>query len=66
MVCGTVYVLGDNMAKTTMRKSNAGKNSTGKKKGKDGKACWAGYRQAGTQKKGGKVVDKCVKVKKAK
>ena len=33
--------------------------SGGKKKGADGKACWEGYRYAGT--KGGK--DKCVKVK---
>lgn len=32
---------------------------SGKKKGVDGKACWEGYRYAGT--KGGK--DKCVKVK---
>lgn len=31
-------------------------------KGVDGKACWKGYRYAGTQKKGGKTVDKCVKV----
>lgn len=34
----------------------------GKKKGVDGKACWKGYRYAGTE--GGK--DKCVKVKKKK
>ena len=40
--------------------------STGKKKGLDGKACWKGYRYAGTQKKGGKTVDKCVKAKKPK
>ena len=33
---------------------------TEKKKGKDGKACWKGYRYAGT--KNGK--DKCVKIKK--
>lgn len=32
---------------------------SGKKKGIDGKACWEGYRYAGT--KNGK--DKCVKVK---
>jgi len=32
-----------------------------KKKGADGKACWNGYRYAGTQ--GGR--DKCIKVKKA-
>jgi hypothetical protein len=34
-----------------------------KKKGLDGKACWKGYRLAGTKKKGGKRVDNCVKVK---
>ncbi len=33
--------------------------SSGKNKGADGKACWEGYRYAGT--KGGK--DRCVKVK---
>ena len=33
-----------------------------KKKGKDGKACWKGYRYAGTKKKGGRTVDNCVKV----
>lgn len=33
--------------------------NSGKKKGADGKACWEGYRYAGT--KNGK--DKCVKVK---
>jgi len=32
-----------------------------KKKGLDGKACWKGYRLAGTKKKGGKIVDNCVK-----
>jgi len=32
------------------------KSSSGKKKGADGKACWSGYRYAGT--KGGK--DRCV------
>ena len=32
-----------------------------KKKGLDGKACWKGYKLAGTQKKGGKTVDNCVK-----
>lgn len=37
-----------------------------KKKGRDGKACWKGYRYAGSQKKGGKTVDKCVKVKRRK
>ena len=40
-------------------KSKAEAESGGKKKGADGKACWEGYRYAGT--KGGK--DKCVKVK---
>ena len=34
----------------------------GKKKGLDGKACWDGYKLAGTKKKGGKTVDNCVKV----
>ena len=33
----------------------------GKEKGLDGKACWKGYRLAGTKKKGGKTVDNCVK-----
>ena len=33
-----------------------------KKKGLDGKACWDGYKLAGTKKKGGKTVDNCVKV----
>jgi hypothetical protein len=32
-----------------------------KKKGLDGKACWKGYKQAGTKMKGGKRVDNCVK-----
>ena len=32
-----------------------------KAKGMDGKACWKGYRLAGTKKKGGKTVDNCVK-----
>ena len=34
-------------------------------KGKDGKACWKGYRYAGTKMKGGKRVDNCVPVKEA-
>ncbi len=34
-----------------------------KKKGMDGKACWKGYKLAGTKKKGGKTVDNCVPVK---
>ena len=38
-----------------------------KKKGSDGKACWKGYRYAGTTtKKDGTKKDKCVKVKKKK
>jgi hypothetical protein len=32
-----------------------------KVKGLDGKACWKGYKYAGTKKKGGKTVDNCVK-----
>jgi len=32
-----------------------------KEKGLDGKACWKGYKLAGTKKKGGKTVDNCVK-----
>lgn len=32
-----------------------------KKKGLDGKACWKGYKLAGTKQKGGKTVDNCVK-----
>jgi hypothetical protein len=35
--------------------------SEGKKKGLDGKACWKGYKLAGTKQKGGKTVDDCVK-----
>lgn len=49
------------------RKGNDGKlyktkqeaESSGKKKGSDGKACWEGYRYAGTK----NGTDKCVKVK---
>lgn len=33
-----------------------------KQKGLDGKACWKGYRLAGTKMKGGRRVDNCVKV----
>ena len=33
-----------------------------KMKGLDGKACWKGYKLAGTQKKGGKTVDNCVPI----
>ena len=33
-----------------------------KKKGRDGKACWKGYKRMGTKKKGGKTVDNCVKM----
>ena len=32
-----------------------------KVKGLDGKACWKGYKYAGTKKKGGETVDNCVK-----
>ena len=32
-----------------------------KEKGLDGKACWKGYKLAGTKKKGGRTVDNCVK-----
>ena len=38
-----------------------------KKKGRDGKACWKGYRYAGTTTtKSGKKKDKCVKVNRKK
>ena len=37
------------------------KNAAGKEQGLDGKACWKGYKQAGTKMKGGKRVDNCVK-----
>ena len=36
------------------------KKSSGKKKGLDGKACWSGYKLAGTKKKNGRTVDHCV------
>ena len=36
-------------------------HNEGKEKGLDGKACWKGYKLAGTKKKGGKTVDNCVK-----
>jgi hypothetical protein len=39
------------------------KKSSGKKKGLDGKACWTGYKLAGTKKKNGRTVDNCVPVK---
>lgn len=43
------------------------KKASGKKKGVDGKACWDGYRHAGTTTtKSGKKKDKCVKVKRKK
>jgi hypothetical protein len=35
-----------------------------KKKGLDGKACWTGYKLAGTKMKGGRRVDNCVPIKK--
>lgn len=37
-----------------------------KEKGLDGKACWKGYKQMGTKKKGDKTVDNCVKMKEEK
>ncbi len=33
-----------------------------KAKGLDGKACWKGYKLQGTKKKGGRIVDNCVKM----
>jgi hypothetical protein len=56
-------------AKLKARKKPFAKNEEAneeKQKGVDGKACWKGYKQAGTKKKGGKTVDNCVPVKKAK
>ena len=46
-----------------VQKNNPYKKSplTKKAKGMDGKACWKGYKLAGTKKKGGKTVDNCVK-----
>ena len=43
---------------------NGNRKSVGeeKKKGLDGKACWKGYKLAGTKKKDGRTVDNCVKV----
>jgi hypothetical protein len=38
------------------------KNKEGKEQGLDGKACWKGYKKAGTKMKGGKLVDNCVKM----
>jgi hypothetical protein len=35
-------------------------------KGLDGRACWKGYRYAGTQRRGDKLVDRCIPVKEAK
>ena len=35
-----------------------------KEKGLDGKACWDGYKLAGTKKKNGKTVDNCVPINK--
>ena len=32
-----------------------------KAKGMDGKACWKGYKLAGTKKKCGRTVDNCIK-----
>ena len=55
----TYYRKGDEgrMYKTLAQAESAG--SSMKKKGSDGKACWKGYRYAGTE--NGK--DKCVKMK---
>ena len=47
----------------TRRPTMAKKKSSGKAKGLDGKACWKGYKLAGTKMKGGKRVDNCVKSK---
>ena len=51
--------------KGTPKKPKAGDRRPGvkeeKEKGLDGKACWKGYKLAGTKKKGGKTVDNCVK-----
>ena len=44
------------------KEKDMAKRKSNKKKGADGKACWKGYRFAGTE--NGK--DKCVKVKKRK
>jgi hypothetical protein len=43
----------------TLYKTREEAQSGGKKKGADGKACWEGYRYAGTK----NGTDKCVKVK---
>lgn len=43
-------------------KKSSNTNKDGKKQGTDGKACWKGYRHAGTTtKKDGSKKDKCVK-----
>ena len=42
------------------------KKKSKKAKGLDGKACWKGYKLAGTKMKGGKRVDNCVPMKKKK
>ena len=49
--------------KIRQKRSDAMKKALGegKAKGLDGKACWKGYKLAGTKKKGGKTVDNCVK-----
>ena len=43
-----------------VRKAKAKGKISEKLKGLDGKACWKGYKLAGTKKKGGKTVDNCV------
>jgi hypothetical protein len=58
-----------NKIRSVMNRPNMGeeftveaKNKEGKEQGLDGKACWKGYRRAGTKMKGGKRVDNCVKM----
>ena len=46
-----------------VRKAKAKGKIDEKLKGIDGKACWKGYKLAGTKKKGGKTVDNCVPMK---
>jgi hypothetical protein len=48
----------DQTEQPAKEKKNEGKNKEGKERGSDGKACWDGYRHAGTE--DGK--DKCVKM----
>jgi hypothetical protein len=46
--------------KKPFAKSKSEEDNEEKQKGVDGKACWKGYKKAGTKKKGGKTVDNCV------